>query len=185
MRSTNFIKNEYYLLKSSGVAGSSIFIDQEDILRFLFLLLYLQSPIVINNVGWYVASFIKKNRFGINSNKIEQIHKEREVELLSFKIQEGEFSLVVHNLEDGVASVYMQRVLTGYSKYFNSKYKKRGHVFQGPFLSKKIPRAELKKTITDNHKTEIEKESKIGMTSREDYQNKQVSRWSKLLKVHL
>ena len=28
---------------------------------------------------------------------------------------------------------YLQRVETGYAKYFNAKYKKRGHLFQGPF----------------------------------------------------
>ena len=27
----------------------------------------------------------------------------------------------------------MQRLLTGYAKYFNTKYKRTGHVFEGPF----------------------------------------------------
>jgi len=43
------------------------------------------------------------------------------------------FHVLIRNITDGAISVYMQRVLMAYSKYFNKKYNKTGHVFEGPF----------------------------------------------------
>jgi len=43
------------------------------------------------------------------------------------------FHMIVEESEENGISEYMQRVLTAYAKYFNTKYKKSGHVFQGPF----------------------------------------------------
>lgn len=180
MRNTNFIKNEYYILKNSGVSGSSIFVEEEDIIRFIFLILHLQSPTIINNVGWYVSSYLKKRSFNINPKTVSMIARERQVALLSFKVTPSEFSLIVQNLEDGISSVYMQRVLTGYSRYFNSKYKKQGHVFQGPFVANRIKKQDLKKVISDNHKTEGEK---MQYSSRDDYKNSKNNRWGDLLKI--
>ena len=36
----------------------------------------------------------------------------------------------------------MQRILNAYTKYFNAKYKKTGHLFQGPFKAVHIERNE-------------------------------------------
>lgn len=52
------------------------------------------------------------------------------------------FHLTIQNMEDGAASVYMHRVLTAYSKYFNAKYNQDGHVFQGPFGAVRVKKNE-------------------------------------------
>jgi len=52
------------------------------------------------------------------------------------------FHLTVQNMEDGAVSVYMHRVLTAYSKYFNAKYRQTGHLFQGPFGSVRVKKNE-------------------------------------------
>ena len=43
------------------------------------------------------------------------------------------FHLTVYELEENGISRYMQRVLNSYTKYFNVRYKKSGHLFQGPY----------------------------------------------------
>jgi hypothetical protein len=48
------------------------------------------------------------------------------------------FHLLIKNTEEGILSVYMHRILTAYSKYFNAKYHKTGHVFNGPFEASQI-----------------------------------------------
>lgn len=55
------------------------------------------------------------------------------VELVAFCIMPNHFHLIVKELEEGGIATYMQRVLTAYSKYYNTKYEKSGHVFQGPY----------------------------------------------------
>ena len=133
MRYENFIENEYYHVFGRGVNKEKIFIDDHDKTRFIFLITHFQSPIRINNVTWYTEGFIKKGIFNIPEKRSDNIIKKRSVKLAAFVLMENHFHLLVQNLNDGILSVYMHRILTAYSKYFNAKYKKKGHVFEGPF----------------------------------------------------
>jgi putative transposase len=57
----------------------------------------------------------------------------RTVELVAFCLMPNHFHLLVKEVEEGGVASYMQRVLGGYTKYFNTKYEASGHVFQGPY----------------------------------------------------
>lgn len=138
MRKENFSANDYYHVFNKGVSGGEIFIDDEDRVRFVFLITHFQSPTQIYNVSWYTQSFIKKNSFGAKKERIEHVLKKRNVELIAFNLMPSHFDILIKNLEDGILSVYMHRVLTAYSKYFNAKYGKRGHVFHGPFTAMRV-----------------------------------------------
>lgn len=138
MRLENFARNEHYHVFASGVNKEKIFIDEYDKIRFIFLIIYFQSPIRIYNVSWYTEGFLKKGSFSTRENKISEILKERSVELMAFLLTPNHFHLLVQNLEDGILSVYMHRVLTAYSKYFNNKYNRKGHVFESSFRAVRI-----------------------------------------------
>ena len=133
MRTTTFAPNEHYHICGRGVNKNTLFLDNHDYARFLFLLLYFQSPIPLHNTFWYVNSFIKKKIFCVGTDKLKRIIKDRYINLVSFALMPNHFHILVQNMEEMVISVYMQRILTAYSKYFNAKYNKSGHVFQGPF----------------------------------------------------
>ncbi len=133
MRLENFAEKEYYHVFGRGVNKEKIFIDDHDKARFIFLITHFQSPIKIYNVNWYTESFIKKNYFSTKEDRVKEIVNKRNIELVSFVLMSNHFHLLVQNLEDRILSVYMHRILTAYSKYFNNKYKKKGHVFEGPF----------------------------------------------------
>ena len=133
MRYENFAEKEHYHLFGRGVNKEKIFIDERDYIRFIFLITHFQSPTRLYNISWYTQSFIKKGSFSTKEDKVKDIIKKRSVELVAFALMPNHFHILVRNLEDGVLSVYMHRVLTAYSKYFNAKYNKKGHVFHGPF----------------------------------------------------
>lgn len=133
MRYENFSKNECFHVLGRGVNGEKIFIDERDYARFIFLITHFQSPIRIYNTAWYTNIFIKKGSFSTKENKIKEITDKRNISLIAFALIPNHFHILVKNLEEGILSVYMHRILTAYSKYFNAKYKKRGHVFEGPF----------------------------------------------------
>jgi putative transposase len=142
MRKENFAPNEYYHLHNRGVNQGNIFLDDTDRIRFIFLLTHLQSPLQINNISWYTKNFIKNGAFNLDEKKLEKIFKKRHIELVAFALMPNHFHIIIKNLEDSIASVYMQRILTSYSKYFNTKYKKQGHVFEGPFRAVHIKKGE-------------------------------------------
>jgi putative transposase len=138
MRHGNFTENEYYHIFNKGVGSEKIFVDDKDCARFIFLITHLLSPIQIYNISWYADSFLRKGSFSIGENKVDKILKKKEVELISFVIMPNYFDILIRNLKDNIASVYMHRILTSYSKYYNAKYNKKGHVFHGPFGATRI-----------------------------------------------
>jgi len=133
MRYENFAPNEHYHIFNRGSKKEKIFIDDHDKARFIFLITHFQSPIRMHNVSWYTGGFIKNGTFSTKEDKISEIIKKRNIELVAFALMPNHFHLLVQNLDDGILSVYMHRILTAYGKYFNAKYHKKGHIFEGPF----------------------------------------------------
>jgi putative transposase len=129
----NIAPGELYHLYVRGVAKQNIFLDNRDYIRIIFLLLYLQSLVQIHNISVSVTHFTKHKLFNITNKKGAEILKNRTVELVEFTIMPNHLHLIVRELtEDGIPQ-YMKKVLGGYAKYFNAKYKKTGHVFQGSY----------------------------------------------------
>lgn len=145
MRNIYFKNESYYELSNEGQMGQKVFIDDLDKVRLLFMILHFQSPTKVNNPNWYCNNFNRKLSFGIKKEKQEEMIKIRNLELLCFSIRDEGFYLLIKSLDDDVPSAYMHRILTGYSKYFNSKYKRKGHVFSGPFKARLL--ADKKKLI--------------------------------------
>ncbi|MBI3888170.1 transposase [Candidatus Nomurabacteria bacterium] len=104
-----------------------------DRVRFLFLILYFQSPITFINMSRPVKYFVKHSVFNIEKETIKNIVKDRFVELTSFCLMPNHFHLIIKEVEENGIARYMQRVLNSYTKYYNTKYHKSGHLFQGPY----------------------------------------------------
>jgi putative transposase len=71
--------------------------------------------------------------FNINKETEREIVNSRLVELTSFCLMPNHFHLIVKQVEENGIARYMQRVLNSYTKYYNTKYNKSGHLFQGPY----------------------------------------------------
>jgi len=133
MRTISISVGEYYHIFNRGNNKQIIFLDKRDWARFLFLIIYLQSPIVFQNLGRQVSYFVKNRAFNISKDDKEKIEKGRYIKLISFSLMPNHFHLILHELEEGGIAQYMQRVLCAYTKYFNARYHKSGHLFQGPY----------------------------------------------------
>ena len=138
MRKLTFAHNEFYHLHNRGVSDIKLFQDEADFARFLFLILHFQSPTAIHNISTTTNSFLRHHRFGISREKATKLETDRSVELISFSLLPQELNLLVRNIEEQYISVYMHRVLMAYGKYYNAKYNRSGHVFDGPFRAKRI-----------------------------------------------
>lgn len=137
MRKIEFNIGEYYHLYNRGNNKQKIFHDKRDWVRFLFLILYFQSPTTVsfNNIGRPVSFFIKNSSFNVSQKIIDKVLENKYAELIAFTLMENHFHLIVKENKKGGISQYMQRVLNSYTKYFNAKYGYLGHLFQGPFKS--------------------------------------------------
>lgn len=136
MRILRIAPGEHYHIFNRAINKQTIFHNFNDYVRFLFLIIYIQSPVKVLHISRIVKDLEKyctgQSR-ALATGYEEKIIKKRVVELVSFCIMPNHFHLMVKELEEGGMADYMQRVLTAYSKYYNTKYEKSGHVFQGPY----------------------------------------------------
>ncbi len=133
MRNIKIAPGEYYHIFNRGMSKQLIFHDNMDRIRFLFLILYFQSPTVFQQIGRSIKSFVQHSVFDIDIKTKKEIVKGRFVELTSFCLMSNHFHLIVKEVEENGIARYMQRVLNSYTKYYNTKYHKSGHLFQGPY----------------------------------------------------
>jgi len=133
MRKEKFELGNYYHIYNRSSGKRPVFINLQDNARALFLIAYLQSPVRVYNIGSYVRRFTKYSVFSKNEKLNQEVMASRTVRLVAFCLMPTHFHLIVHMLIEGGISKYLQRVQEGYTKYFNTKYKTSGHLFQGPF----------------------------------------------------
>ena len=180
---------EYYHLYNRGVRHENIFFEKADYIRFIFLLLYCQLPSPLANNDYHSRLFEAHGAFYMYANR-EQIRSallKRRVELVNFCLMPNHFHLTVRACEDSGVSKYMQRVLNAYTKYFNIRHKKTGHLFEGPYGAVRVKSdtqlLHLSAYIHRNPRSLPEwrnKEDRYPYSSLPDYVGK--NRWGELLK---
>lgn len=131
-RKIKFVPGEYYHLYSRGVEKRKIFLDHKDKDRFSALL-YIMNQ----NNPFNFADFLK-------SHKLEEIFDESRngtlVSVLSYVLMPNHFHILVYEHIEGGISKFMNKLLTAYSMYFNTRYQRSGPLFVHPFRSQHISR---------------------------------------------
>ncbi len=124
---------EYYHVFNRGAHRQGIFKNRADWQRFLFNVLFLQSPHLFKNIHRITESFVSEVGFSVPDEDIESIIESRFVEVVSFCLMPNHFHLLVKESTEGGIARYMQRISDGYTKYYNTKYEATGHLFQGRY----------------------------------------------------
>lgn len=128
MRNTKFSIKEYYHIYNRGTDKRDIFLDKNDVWRFLQCLVELNSTDVIGSI--YQNSFRRANQLGSSTPKL--------VNIVAYCLNQNHFHLILEPVtEDGIQK-YMHRLSTSYTNYFNKKNKRSGSLFQGRYKSKHI-----------------------------------------------
>jgi putative transposase len=66
---------------------------------------------------------------------IRSLQKQKLVEIIAYCLINNHYHLILKQLVDGGISEFMKRIGTGYTGYFNCKYKRSVALFQGKFKS--------------------------------------------------
>lgn len=132
-RKIRFSPGSYFHICNRGVDGQTIFRDERDYVRFLFLLLHFQASVSFYNLGRQTTHYVKHRMFNVSPRETKQIKNRGLVELCTFAIMPNHYHALIQEKESGGISQYIQRVQGGYARYANTKYKRVGHLFQGAF----------------------------------------------------
>ena len=186
----NHAPGEYYHVFNRGMQKQLIFLTDTDRLRFLFLLFAFQGKNPIKNVSREIKQSVQSSTLHIKPELKNEILENRTVELVAFSLMPNHFHLLLcEKIEGGIAK-YMQRVLTAYTKYFNIRHQKSGHLLQSSYKSVLAEDdRQLMHVSAYIHKNSRElkdwvgKEDKYPWSSCQDYVGE--NRWGKLLSTNI
>ena len=190
MREIQISIEEYYHVYNRGAHKTITFHDKADYIRFLFLILFFQSPVTFGQVSRSVHYFVKHSVFDIDKEDELEIIKRRYVKLVSFCLMPNHFHLILQEKEESGIARYMQRILNSYTKYYNTKYQSSGHLFQGPYKAVHVEDNEQLLYLSSYvHRNPRElpnwknREQKYEWSSYQDSVN--INRWDKLLSTEI
>jgi len=143
-----FINGEIYHVVTRGVERRPIFTSRDDYYRGVFSLFEFndEKPVLIKER--------RKDRLQAKKNGREQFSADRKllVEILAFCLMPNHIHLLLRQIKENGISDFMRKFGAGYATYFNKKYKRTGHLFQGRFRAVYVGSEEqLKNTFVYIH----------------------------------
>ena len=116
--------HEIYHIYNRGVEKRRVFLDNTDRERFIQSLFLFndQSPTFNNHLKKWPSFEVRL-----------QIEKEKMVEIMAFVLMPNHFHLMLRGVVENGVTEFMRKLGTGYTNYFNTKYKRVGALFQGKF----------------------------------------------------
>jgi len=137
-RKEEFADGEIYHVYNRGVDKRIVFEDKQDFFQFLQMLDLCNIDMTCGGVSAYK----------LKVNMERRCNKKKLVEIIAYCLNANHYHLILRQVaEDGI-SRFMQKVGTGYAKYFNQKNGRSGALFQGRFKSKHIGTDEYLKGLS-------------------------------------
>lgn len=128
-RRFSFLVGEIYHLYNRGVNKQSIFTNDHDRFRFLIQLYCTNGEKEVHlsdHKGLSLTEYFLLDR------------GEPIVEIVAYCLMPNHFHLLIREKTEGGISLFMQKLLTAYTKYFNSKNERTGPLFEGRFKAQHV-----------------------------------------------
>lgn len=132
-----YIEGGFYHVYNRGVEKRVIFQDPQDYKVFLsYLKCYLEPPqkIIFREITIKGQNFKRPER--TLNNFFEKL------DLLAFCLMPNHFHFIVRQTQQKSMEYFMRSLLTRYTTYFNKRYRRVGHLFQGTYKAALIDREE-------------------------------------------
>ncbi len=135
-KNTNLGSGTFCYVRSIGIDNREIFNNSEDISRFIIYLDFLNSEhgrCFFRDIN---QDTLKPRSRWISRDSVSyepNIEKSRLVSIIAFSTTPFEINLLLHEeVPDGIAR-FMQKLLGGYTRYYNEKYEREGSLFAGRY----------------------------------------------------
>ena len=134
-RKFSFAEGEYYHIYNRGVEKREIFMSDDDRRRFQKLL-YLA-----NGTKPLVYKLVQR----MPLDKVDV--GDRLVAIGAYCLMPNHFHILAKEIIEGGISAFMEKLTTGYSKYFNKKHERVGTLFQDRFKAEHVDNDEYLKYL--------------------------------------
>lgn len=130
------MENNIYHIYNRGVGKNPIFNDETDCERFLECLRELNCNQNVSIRDLHDRAEYKGSTSG-DSPRLNLCGSPL-VEILCYCLIPNHYHLILRALVENGISIFMKKIGTGYTMYFNKKYQGSGHLFQGRYKHKEI-----------------------------------------------
>jgi len=122
------INKEIYHIVIRAIEGLKLFRDEKDYFRMIHDLFEFNDEAPVD---WEYRQQYKK----LYENVSRSVGRKRKllVEILAFCLMSNHVHLLVRQIREGGISKFMRKIGAGYGNYYNQKYKRTGHLFQGRY----------------------------------------------------
>jgi len=110
---------ELYHVLNRGIDGRKLFLDSRDYARFV------HNLYEFNNTA-PALEFTRRDTRDANMG-----HRKRLVEIHGWCLMKDHYHLIISELIEGGLVKFIMKINVGYAKYYNERYGRRGHLFQG------------------------------------------------------
>ena len=128
IRKVNFTAGEFYHIYNRGVDKRDIFSDFFDLRRFFQSMVEFNTTEPIGSI--FENNFKKDKELGSLASKL--------VNFIAYCLNPNHFHFILEEVSEKGVEKMMHRIGTGYTKYFNNRYKRNGSLFQGTFKARHI-----------------------------------------------
>lgn len=135
LRKVPLVTDQIYHVFNRGVASQPIFQTERDYRKLLELMSYYQNE----NPPTRYSFFIKLERME-RETIIEKLKLDKNilVEIITYCLMPNHLHLLLKQLKENGISAFMAHFTDSYTRYFNTKYKRAGPLYQGRFQAVRI-----------------------------------------------
>lgn len=138
-RKVPLITNHFYHILNKGIILQPVFDAEGDYLRAIETIRYYQN----------IQPPLRYAQFIVLSNErkkqiLENLKKERKflVEIIAYCLMPNHFHFLLKQAIEGGISKFVSNFSNSYTRYFNIKNKRTGHLFQGKFKAVRVKTVE-------------------------------------------
>jgi len=132
-RKTILSTGEFYHIFNRALDNQPIFVNKRDCQRFIDVLFFYQRNPQIRFS--HFMNLPLKERGDI----FKQINKNKKlVEISAFVLMPNHFHFLLQQKEENGVSLFLSRVTNSYTRYYNTKYKRKGDLFESVFKAVRV-----------------------------------------------
>ncbi|MDD2823279.1 MAG: transposase [Candidatus Daviesbacteria bacterium] len=129
MSNPSFSNGSYYHIYNRGVEKRNIYMDDCDYYRFLETLNFYHK----------IPAPMKLSDFRRGATRLKKIENQTKlVTIFCYCLMPNHFHLLIRQEVDGGITLFLRKLSDSFTRYFNTRYKRVGSLFQGTFKAKLI-----------------------------------------------
>ncbi len=131
MRKNPLVNDHFYHVLNRSIAKYVIFNDEQDYFRFIEIINLYRFPAF----SYSYSAFLNLSPYAQKAFLLQLDKSNPIIDIVSFSVMPTHFHLFLKQNTDRGISSYVSRVLNAYTRYFNTKYHRKGPLWEGRFKS--------------------------------------------------